>query len=173
MISSKYFPTLVSGFAAGVLTTVPVIKSFSCCILVPLAVIFALYAEKRISKETQPIEMKHALTFGLFTGLFTVLFGNAFDTSITFITRSNDFVESYPDVIKMMKSMNFMPGTDREIKEALALLEQSRNDIIEKGFSWIYTSMTLFSNLIFYPLFGLLGGVLGRAFLERDTRARY
>jgi len=167
MINSKYFPTLVSGFAAGVLTTVPVIKSVSCCVLVPAAVAFALYADKRISKNDQPIQMKHALTFGLFTGLFTAFFGTSFDVLITFITRSNDFVSAYPDILKMLSSFTLMPGDEASIKEALNILEQTRDEIVITGFSLFYAFMMLVNNLIFYPLFGLLGGLIGKALVDR------
>ncbi len=167
MIQSKYFPTLVSGFAAGVLTTVPAIKSLSCCVIVPAAVAFALYADKRISGNDEPIQMKHALTFGVFTGLYTALFGTSFDVLITFITRSNDFVASYPDLLKMLGSFTLMPGDDASIKEAFNILEQTRNEILATGFSFFYTFMMLINNLIFYPLFGLLGGLIGKALVDR------
>lgn len=167
MIQSKYFPTLVSGFAAGVLTTVPVIKSLSCCVIVPAAVAFALYADKRISGNDEPVQMKHALTFGVFTGLYTALFGTSFDVLITFITRSNDFVSSYPDLLKMLGSFTLMPGDDASIKEAFNILEQTRNEILATGFSFFYAFMMLINNLIFYPLFGLLGGLIGKALVDR------
>ncbi len=167
MVNSKYFPTLVSGFAAGVLTTVPHIKTLSCCILVPAAVVFALYADKRISGSKSPIILKSALMFGLMTGLFTTLFGTTFDVLITFITRQNEFVLAYPDVLKMLGEMQFFPKGDSSYKEALDILENTRNEIVETGFSFFYTFMMLINNLIFYPVFGLLGGLLGKAILDR------
>lgn len=167
MVNSKYFPTLVSGFAAGVLTTVPHIKSLSCCILVPAAVVFALYADKRISRSTAPIEMKKALMFGFVTGLFTTFFGTTFDVLITFITRQNEFVASYPEILKMLSEMTFLPKGDASFKEALDILEQTRNEIVESGFSFFYAFMMLINNFLFYPLFGLLGGLLGKAILDR------
>lgn len=167
MIQSKYFPTLVSGFAAGVLTTVPVIKSLSCCLLVPAAVAFALYADKRISGKDEPIQMSHAITFGIFTGLFTTLFGTTFDLLITFITRTNDLVAAYPEILKMIGTISFMPADSPSMKEALNLLEQSRDEIVNNGFSIFYSFMILMNNLIVYPVFGLLGGVIGKALVDK------
>ncbi|GAB1351230.1 hypothetical protein MASR1M107_34450 [Ignavibacteriales bacterium] len=170
MVNSKYFPTLVSGFAAGVLTTVPIIKSVSCCILVPAAVIFALYADRRINDNKFPLQMSYALVFGLLTGVFTAFFGTTFEVLISFITRHNDFVDSYPQIIQMLNEMPFLKGSDPSVKEALDILEATRDEIINTGFSGFYAFMTLINNLIFYPLFGLLGGLLGKAILERSGK---
>ncbi|MBN8544626.1 MAG: DUF4199 family protein [Ignavibacteria bacterium] len=171
MVNSKYFPTLVSGFAAGVLSTVPILKSTACCILVPAAVIFALYADRRINNDKFPLQMSYALVFGLLTGVFTAFFGTTFDVLISFITRHNEFVDSYPQILQMLNEMPFLQGSDPSVKEAMDILEATRDDLVNTGFSGFYAVMSFINNLIFYPLFGLLGGLLGKAILDRSNKS--
>jgi hypothetical protein len=167
MFNHKYFPTIVAGFGAGVLTTVPVIKTLSCCIIIPAAVILALYADKKITKLSPPTEFSYFVVFGLFVGLFSAFFGSSLDVLMTLITKQNDFVASYPDVIKMFSKMPFLPGSEESMKEALQILSTTRDEIVESGFSGFYTFLIFLNNLILYPIFGMLGGLLGKAIIEK------
>ena len=92
----KYFPTFITGFAASVLSIVPGIKSFSCCLIVPGAAILALILDQKVNKSSERIRINKAIMFGLMTGLFATFFITALDVLITFITKTNDFVEALP-----------------------------------------------------------------------------
>ncbi len=160
------FPTLVAGFGAAVLTTVPGIKNFACCLIVPLAVIVALYLDLKINKAILPVTVKTALIFGFFTALFATIFSTFFDVLITFITHSNDFIEALPQTESMVRQyhLGYLLG------QTLALLKQMANQIKLDGFSLLYTFGILFSNFVIYTIFGLLGGLLGMTFINRRTQ---
>ncbi|MGQ9644733.1 MAG: hypothetical protein ACUVT3_12820, partial [Ignavibacterium sp.] len=75
----KYLPTFITGFAASVLSIVPGIKSFSCCLIVPGAAILALILDQKVNKSSERIRINKAIMFGLMTGLFATFFITALD----------------------------------------------------------------------------------------------
>ena len=96
MSSKKYFPSLVCGFGAAVLTTVPGIKSFGFCLLVPAAAVLSLFLHQKVTGTNTDIDSGTAITFGILTGLFAAVFATFFDVLITFFTHTNDFVQTLP-----------------------------------------------------------------------------
>ena len=57
MTYKKYLPTLVCGFGAAVLSTVPGIKNFSCCLLVPAAAAFSILLDKKINQSNEKVQL--------------------------------------------------------------------------------------------------------------------
>ncbi len=161
----KIFPSLVSGFAASVLTTIPMLKSFSCCLILPGAAILALFLDRKINRNLEKITIKKALLFGFLTGLFATFFITSLDLLITFITKSNDLIYSLPQTEVMMRQWNLGPLFD----ESLKIIKQMATDIQTTGFSALYAIMIFFSNFISNSIFGMIGGALGMAILNRRT----
>lgn len=161
----KVFPSLVSGFAASVLTTIPLLKSFACCLLVPGAAIFALFLDRKINNNFEKITIQKAMFFGFFTGLFATFFITSFDILITFITKSNDLVYSIPQTEVLMRQWNLGPLADESIK----MIKQMAEEIRTTGFSLLYVVMIFISNFISNSIFGMLGGAIGMAVFNRRT----
>lgn len=161
----KVFPSLVSGFGASVLTTIPILKSFACCLLVPGAAILSLYLDKKINRNLDKIKIQKALYFGFLTGLFATFFITAFDLLITFITKSNDLIATLPQTEMLMRQWNISPMMD----ESIELIKQMAVDIETTGFSMLYSVMIFFSYFISNTIFGMLGGALGMAIFNRQT----
>ena len=166
MDKNKFSPALVAGFGAAVLTTVPGIKDFGCCLIVPLAAVLSLYLDHRINKTELPISGKKAVLFGLLTGLFAATFATFFDVLITYITHSNEFVNSLPQTENMIQSSPLGPL----LQQSLALLKQMAAQIKSDGFSILYTIAMLISNMFIDSIFGILGGLLGMTFLNKRTQ---
>ena len=61
MSSKGYLPALVAGFGAAVLTTVPGLREFGCCLIVPLAVFTALLLYRKTLNEDKNISVKTSL----------------------------------------------------------------------------------------------------------------
>lgn len=164
MSLNKYYPALVSSFGAAALTTIPGLKSFACCLLVPAACIAALYLDKKINGIEGEITKKHALATGLLTGLLIAFFATFFDLLLTYIFKANDLTVALPELEMMIAQ--FEIG-----KVGTLMLEQLRSmseDITRQGFSIQFTVYTLFSNLISNAIFGLLGGLLGMVILNKQ-----
>jgi hypothetical protein len=165
MPSKTYLPPLVSGFGAAVLTTVPGVKEFGCCLIVPLAVLTALLLYRKTLNSDANINVKTSLFLGFLTGLFAALFGTFFDVIITLFTRSNDFVQTLPQTAQILDSLNLGEAA----KQTLALMNGMADQITSTGFSLLYTVFILSSNLIVDIVFGLIGGLLGRIIVNRRS----
>lgn len=165
MNSNKYLPFLVCGFGAAVLTTVPFIKSFTCCLIVPAAAFGALYLNLKVNNISAPIEMKKAVLYGFLTGLIAALFSSAFEILITYITRTNDFVESLPQTESLMRSLDMGSLLD----QTMILLNQMSKEILTNGFSLLYVFAITFSNIIIDSIFGIIGGVIGMSVINKRT----
>ncbi len=159
----KYLPALVAGFGAGVLVVVPVIKSFSCCLIIPSAAVIALILNQKASGSSAKIDTSQALLFGLTTGLFAALFGTFFELFITFITKSNDLIYAYNDLVDLV---NKFPVTNDIKQEVIDLSQNVVTSIKTTGFSALYSIAIFVNNIIVDPIFGMIGGLIGAKFIN-------
>ena len=165
MPNKNYLPSLVTGFGAAVLTTVPGVREFGCCLIVPLAALTALLLYKKTLNGDSSISVSTGLLIGFLTGLFAALFSTFFDVIITLFTHTNDFVETLPQTKEVLEGFNFGEAG----KQTLDLMNGMAQQITSTGFSLLYTIFILVSNLIVDSIFGLLGGLLGRIIVNRRT----
>jgi hypothetical protein len=168
MNKRKLLPPLAAGFAASVLSTVPGLKNASCCLIIPLASVFALFLYSKMNNITDKFRTGEAVYFGFMTGIFGALFTTLFEIIITYVTRSNEFVEILPQTEAALRELNLGAMLDT----SLGLLRQMAKEIRATGFSAIYTIGMLFSNLLMYSIFGILGGLLGTVLINRKTGSR-
>jgi len=164
MSSKKYFPSLVCGFGAAVLTTVPGIKSFGFCLLVPAAAVLSLFLHQKVTGNNADIDSGTAITFGILTGLFAAVFATFFEVLITFFTHTNDFVKTLPQSSSVLKSV-LGPVVDNMMKT----FNKMSSDIQTHGFSLLYTIAVFVGNGIMYLIFGMLGGLLGKSFINKRS----
>lgn len=165
MRPNNYFlPSLLAGFSAGVLSSVPGIKSFSCCLLVPLCAFFAVYLFRK-STGSGNISFGQSAGIGILTGVFAALFGTAIETIMTLITRTNEFVETLPQTEIAIKNLNLGPIFDNTFE----IMKQMGKEIRTTGFSLFYTLGILFSNLIVYSVFAFLGAITARLYFKRQS----
>jgi hypothetical protein len=166
MKTNNFSSALVCGFGVSVLSTVPGIKSFSCCLLIPLAGAVSIYLHHKINKIPVPFEMKDAVLLGFLTGIIASVFSTFFDLLITFITHSNDFIDALPKTESLLRQYNF----DSIIDQTFGILKQMAVQIQTNGFSVLYAGAILFSNVIVDSIFGMIGGIIGLSFFKRRTR---
>lgn len=159
----KHLPALICGFGAAVLTIVPGIKNFSCCLIVPGAAVFALFLEKKATQSSERISAGRAIVVGLLTGVFATIFITSFDTLITFLTRTNDFIEALPQSEIIMNEWNLGPM----VQESLKLMKSMATEIRQNGFSILYLVMIFISNFITNTIFGMIGGLVGMSLFNR------
>ena len=164
-MNKKYLSALVCGFGAAVLTTIPGIESVACCLLVPVASGFSIGLYKKSHPDILKIQTGTGVLLGLLTGVFAALFASAFEVILTFITKTNDLIVAMPQTEKLIRDMNLGQAAE----ESLKVLRQMANEIQSKGFSLLYSVMITLANLITYTIFGMLGGVLGTAIINRRS----
>lgn len=165
----KFLSPLIVGFGAGVLSIVPVAKSFGCCLIIPIAAFIALLLDQKANNDYSKIEIKKGLIFGLLTGLYAALFGSVFDFFITFITKNNDLVATYSELQKVLYDFPISEALKEEVLNILGGVVES---IKSKGFSLIYTFSVLANNLILYSVFGILGGIIGAQILNSRSQKK-
>ena len=166
MNKNKYLPTLVCGFGAAVLSTVPGIKNFSCCLIVPAAAAISILLDRKINHYNDKALLGKSIGFGFLTGLFATIFITIFEMLVTYFTKSNDLIQSLPQTEIMMRQWNLGPM----IEESLKLIKSVSKDIQKNGFSTIYLLMILLSNFMVNSIFGMIGGTLGMSLANRKLR---
>jgi len=165
-MNKKYLPSLVSGFGAAVLTIIPGFSSFACCFIVPIASVVSVTLYKKSNPDILKIQTGSGVVLGLLTGLFATFFASGFEIIITYVTKSNDLILAMPQTENILKDMNLGPAVEDSIK----LMKQMITDIQTKGFSFLYTILITLSNALTFSIFGMLGGVLGTAIINRRNK---
>ncbi len=166
---NKYLPSIITGFGAAVLSTIPGIKNLNCCLIIPVAALLSLYIYNKSSGNDSPIKLNKALSYGLITGLIAALFSSLFDILITFITHSNDLVVGLEQTEEMMHELNFGALMDASME----IMRTMVKEIEATGFSALYTVMITISNFFIFSVFGMLGGLLGMAVLNKKNRPKF
>jgi len=165
-MNKKYLSALVCGFGAAVLTTTPGFESVGCCLLAPIASALSIFLYKKSQSDHLRIKTGSGILLGLLTAVFAALFASGLEIIITFITRTSDLVVSMPQAEKVVKDMNLGPAAE----ESLEVLRQMVREIQAKGFSFLYVFIITITNLITYSIFGMLGGIIGTAVINKRNQ---
>jgi uncharacterized membrane protein (UPF0136 family) len=166
-MNKKYLSALVCGFGAAVLTTIPGVQTIACCLLVPVASAISIFLYKKSQPELIKIQTGTGIFLGLLTAVFAALFASGFEIIITYITRTSDLVTSMPQAEKVVKDMNLGPAAE----ESMEILKQMVSEIQSKGFSFLYAFLITTTNLITYSIFGMLGGLIGTAVINKRNQS--
>ena len=169
MQNKKYIAPLVVGFAAGILSVVPVIKSLGCCLLIPLAAFFSLMLDQKANSDFSKLEIKKGVIFGLLTGLTAAFIGTFFDFVITLMTHQNDLIITFP---QLQQAVNDFPVDEATKEEVIGLLSGVVEDIKTNGFSALYTISVFVNSLFTDAIFGMLGGIIGVQILNSKNQKR-
>jgi len=137
--------------------------------IVPIAAFVSLLLNQRATNEKEKITTKRALMFGITTGLYAALFGTFFEIFITFITKHNDIIATFPELQRMVDGF---PVTPEIKKEVLNLFQNVRNEILSTGFSVLYTFSVLVNNFIINTIFGAVGGLVGAQIINNRLNNR-
>ncbi len=153
----------VVGFGAGVLLAVPFVKSFSCCLILPVAGFLVLTLDQKARGDYSQLTINKVARLSITTGLWAALFGTFFDLLITFITHTNDVINAYGELQSFVSTLPLEEAVRQQVS---ALLEQVISQIRENGFSWLYSFSTLVNNLITDTIFAFIGGAVGMKILN-------
>lgn len=165
----KFLPSLVSGFGAGVLSVVPIIKTFACCLIIPAAATLSILLYQRAENVDEKIETGKAIFLGVFTGIFAALFATTFEVVITLFTKQNDLIAAFGN---MQQVINSFPLYDQLKQEVVDLINMVVTELKTTGFSVIYSVTLLFNNLVINSIFGLAGGVIGLQIINAKYKNR-
>jgi hypothetical protein len=168
-MKNKYLPSLVTGFGAAVLVSIPLIKHVGCCVIVPFAAVYALILHVQLNKAKLPIKGSEAFLFGLLTGLWVAFFSALFETIITLFAHSNEFVQELPGIENFIR--NQAPASFKQLIETvIPIYRHMAAEIKTTGFSPIYTFAILASNIFVDIIFGIIGGFIGMNYLNKKNK---
>jgi uncharacterized membrane protein len=165
MNRNKFLPPLVCGFGAAVLTTVPGVKNFACCLIVPLAAVISINLDHKINKSEFPIKAGRSIFFGIMTGIFAAFFSTFFDVLVTYLARTNDFIDALPQTEAFIKQYKL----DTLLEQTMVIFKKMSADITSRGFSLFYAFAMLVSNLFVNTIFGIFGGLMGMSFFNKRS----
>lgn len=165
-MNKKYLSALVCGFGAAVLTTIPGLESIACCLLVPIASIISVRLYKKSIPDTTKLNTGTGVILGLLTGIFAAVFASTFEIILTYVTKTNDLIVGLPQAEKVIRDLNLGDAAE----QSMELLREMASEIKTSGFSFLYTVIITFSNLLTYSIFGMLGGVIGTAIINRRNK---
>jgi len=162
-MNKKYLPALVCGFGAAVLTTIPGMEGIACCLIAPVASGISIVLYKKSQPGLIKINTGTGVFLGLLTAIVAAIFASSFEIIITYLTHTSDLVTSLPQAESVVKDMNLGPAAE----ESIELLKRMIADIQSTGFSFMYTFLITITNLITYSIFGMLGGLVATAILNK------
>ncbi len=168
---NKLLPVIVCGFAAAVLSIIPIIKDLAFCFAVPFAAGFSLYLKQKVENDHSQIKAGSAIGFGIGTGLFAALFYTLFVVVMIFVTRTHELFTNLPEVEAITKELatNFGMMED-QFNVMIDVLRGIESNIRTKGFSAFFTVMTFFSSAFLNTILGLIGGLIGMVIINRKIK---
>lgn len=163
MTQKKYFPTVISGFGVAAVVTAPVFGGIFCLFVLPVGAIASLYVYQRLNNFPAPVNGKNAFMFGMLTGVFAAVFRTLFDVLLTFIFKTNNFVELLPELEDFYSQYYFKEAAE----QTLSIINSMAVTIQDTGFSLLYTIVMLFGNLIMMTIIGIAAGFLGMVIINK------
>ncbi len=157
----KQRATILSGLMIGLVTGLPVIHSLNrscCCGLVLLCGMASLYFYKQeFTEEMAPLESSDALILGILAGIAGAFIGSA-------ILVLGKIVFGPVDEQLMLKALQRIQqqgSLTPEMTEFMDKLINTLEDSIQNGIKIGNILSELLVGLIFYPIFSMLGGLIG------------
>ena len=163
---SKFRAAALAGTAMGVVSAIPGLSFINCCCCAGIigGGILAVYLYKQEFREgMQPLESSDGLVLGILAGLIGAFIATVISLMIFFVFGAweTELVRSIAEKIleSMEESGSLPPGSAEEIRD---MMEQA----LSESATVVGILSGLIMNLIIYPIFGLLGGLLGFTFFK-------
>ncbi len=161
--ASKLLPSLYGGVIIGVIAGLPFLGLLNCfcCAGVMLGGLMSVFFYKNdLTSTMPPLTSNDSLQLGLLAGVFGAVFGTLIHGMI---------LAAFGD-ITTGTLLHILRGLEGRIPpEALEQIENSMSHSAGLGMLSLVT--TFFVSLILYPLFGLIGGLIGYSLFKPKQMA--
>jgi hypothetical protein len=163
---SKFRSAALAGTAMGVVSALPGLNLINCCCCAGIigGGVFAVYLYKQeLTDGMPPLESSDGLVLGILAGLVGAFAATAISMMILFVFGpwEAEFMRGFVDKLleSLEESGRFPAGASGELRE---MMEQA----MEESTTVVGVLSGLIMNLILYPIFGMLGGLLGFTFFK-------
>ena len=162
---SKFTPIIISTAIICIISLFPFLNLINifCCAGV-LVGVFAgcAYYNTKLKQAESVIQYKDGAAIGLLSGLVSALIIVAVTTLLSMISNQNPV----PEIFKMIDSQGIKLPPEIE-----QFLQKISEEYRKNGFSVTLTIITLVTDLMVYPMFGVIGGLLSVIILGRRKNA--
>lgn len=148
----KFLPALYGGLIMGVISAVPFLNFVNClcCAGILLGGFLAVFFYKNnFTPDTPPFTSGDCLAVGALAGVI-----GAFVATLLSLV----FVMLFGDIVKEF-ILRFLEHADLEIPTEM--MDEIRKRLEESSMGFVSVLIDLVFSLIIYPIFGLLGGLIG------------
>lgn len=163
---SKFRSAALAGTAMGVVSALPGLSLINCCCCAGIigGGIFAVYLYKQeFTEGMPPLESSDGLVLGILAGLVGAFAATVISMMVLFVFGAweTELLRGFVDkLLESMEESGSLPaGASDEIRE---MMEQA----MAESTSVVGILSGLVMNLIIYPIFGMLGGLLGYTFFK-------
>ena len=171
---SKVKPALIGGAIMAATSAIPYLNMINCacCAGIMLGGMASVYFYLRsLPPDEPPLQAKHGLILGAFAGIFGALIETFVTVIIIKLLSKGYFDQIYIEIEHSITDMQTkgeeVPQILTKIQEAIGTLTQ---EIADTGFSFVLTVLMLVFNTMKDVLFGLLGGLIGIAVLQKKAK---
>lgn len=164
---SKFTPVLISSAVIILISLFPFLNFINllCCAGVIIGgAAGTLFYNKQLKSVGSQIQYKDGVAIGILSGVLSALIVVIGTTVMTMLISQNPI----PEVYKMldMQGLDIPPEIDK-------FLQQISDEYSKQGFSMTLTLVTLVVDLIAYPIFSAIGGMLAAAIsIKRKNAAQ-
>jgi len=160
----RIFSIFLSAFVMIFISVMPIISIinlFCCAGIVIGGLIGVFYMDHKTKSINYSISFKDAGIVGALSGILSGIILSIITLAITIITRENPIDAG----IKTFEEFGFQLPND-----VLNQLQSFSEEYSKYGFSFRIALLNLLGNLIIYPIFGFLGGILAMSFINKKRQ---
>ncbi len=162
---SKFTPVIISSVVIVVISLFPFLNfiNLMCCAGVVIGgAAGTAYYNSRLKSVGGQIQYKDAAAIGILSGIISALIVVIGTTLMTIVVKQNPIPELYK--ILDTEGINIPP-------EAEKFLQKISEEYSKNGFSITLTLVSLGADLITYPIFSTIGGMLAVAIFGKKKNA--
>jgi hypothetical protein len=163
---SKFAPVLVGSVIMSIIAIVPFLNfiNMACCMGIVIGgAAGTVYYNMQLKRVGGIIQFKDGAAIGVLSGLITAIIVVVFTTLLSMVIRQNPIPEMYK--LFNQYGYNLPPNADEFLKKI-------SDEYSKTGFSITLTLITLAIDIIIYPLFGAIGGLLAVTIVGKKKDAQ-
>ncbi|MBI5404388.1 MAG: hypothetical protein HY959_13445 [Ignavibacteriae bacterium] len=159
---NRMVPVLYGTFVMTMIAVLPLvnfINLFFCAgiILGGIAGVFSY--NRQIAGTDIPLTSKDGVMIGILSGILAGIFVSLINFLFMLMSKHNPVDEA----LKLMNDFALPP-------EVTVQMNKFSDEFNKYGFSPTISIVSLFSNLVIYPLFGMLGAILGVSIIKKRNK---
>jgi uncharacterized membrane protein len=161
MYPSKFTPVIISSVITIILSLTPFLNLINiiCCSSALIGVFAGtFYYNNQLKRTGQFIQYKDGAAIGILSGIISAIVIVMLTTLLSMIVKQNPV----PEIMNLFnqRGITFPPEVDQ-------YLQKISDEYAKQGFSITLTIMSFIADIIFYPLFGAVSGLLSVSIFSR------